>query len=216
MGITLYNQTEGPMQHVGLMAAYAYHIALNNMRLSLGLSGMLTEYHLNTSLFNAADPSDPALYSNTSAFIPDINFGVLLYNRLFYVGASANGLVNLNKTMDHEQAQPDVVVFGGNKFLVNEKFTFEPSLFLWRYGDGTTSVEVNAKLYYHDDNWLLLAYHGSGEIIVGVGVGIKRGLKLSYTYTISTNGLASITGGSQNISLIANIDVLKQKYKYSW
>lgn len=71
-------------------------------------------------------------------------------------------------------------------------------------------------MYFNDNNWLLLAYHGGNEIILGIGIQLKQGLQLSYTYNLINNGLTTITGGSQNISLIANIAVLKQKYKYSW
>ncbi len=215
LGFTVYNETEGPLQHTGFMAAYAYHIYINDMRLSLGLAGMLTQYNLNTQLFKPADIPDPDLYNNNSAFIPEINFGVMLYNRLFYSGISFNGLKNFKKIMDHQQTQPDVVLFAGNKFILNEKYIFEPSLFLWKYGNGTYSADINAKMYYKDNNWLLFAYHGTGEIIAGIGIGLKQWLQLGYTYNINTSGLSSLLGGSQNITLIANIAVLKQK-NYSW
>lgn len=216
LGFTLFNETEGPLQHIGFMFAYAYHIALDNMRLSLGLSGMLTQYHLNTSYFDPSNPNDPNLYTNTTALIPDINAGVLLYDRLFYVGASANGLANFDQIMDHQQTQPDLVLFSGNKFEVNDRYIIEPSLFGWRYGTGTYSMDINAKIYYLEDNWLLLSYHTTGEMIIGIGIKLRPGLKLGYTYTLSTNGLTSLFGGSQNISLLANIEVLKKKYYYSW
>jgi type IX secretion system PorP/SprF family membrane protein len=215
LGFTLYNETEGPLQHTGFMAAYAYHISLNDARLSFGLAGLITQYHLNASEFNPVDPNDPELYSGSTAFIPDFNFGAMLYSRLFFLGVSANGLVNFNKTMDHVQTQPDVVLFGGNKFIVNYSISIEPSLFFWRYGQGSYTIEANAKMYFRDENWLLLAYHDN-EIVAGIGIVLKQGLQLSYNYRINTNGLSGYTEGSQNLSLIANIAVLTRKHNYSW
>jgi type IX secretion system PorP/SprF family membrane protein len=215
LGFTIYNETEGPLQHTGFMAAYAYHISLNDMRLSFGLAGLISQYHIDNSMFKPIDLTDPSLYSSTSAFIPDINFGVMLYDRMFFLGFSANGLVNFNKTMDHMQTQPDIVLFGGNKFIFNQYISFEPSLFIWRYGLGTYSIEANAKMYLREENWLLIAYHYN-EVIAGIGLGLKHGLQLSYNYSINTNGLSGYTRGSQYISLIANIAVLTRKHNYSW
>ncbi len=216
LGFTVYNETEGPLEHTGLMAAYAYHIYLNDFRLSLGLAGLITQYSLNTQLFKPYDTYDPELYTNTSATIPDFNIGAMLYNRLFYMGFSVNGIVNFRKIMDHQQTQPDKVFFVGNKYIINDRFMFEPSFFIWDYGDGSLSADINARLTYKDYSSLLVAYHGTGELIIGIGIGLMRGLQLWYNYNISTNGLSSLTDGSQNISIIANITELKQKYKYSW
>lgn len=216
LGLTIYNEAEGPIQHTGLMAAYAYHINVGSMRLSLGLAGLVTQYYLNSQLFNPTNVTDPDLFTHLSAFIPDINTGVMLFDRLFYVGLSVNGLVNFKKILDHHQSQPDIVYFMGNKFLISDRLIFEPSFFIWKYGQENFSTDINVKLYYKDDNWILFGYHGTGEIVSGVGIKLINGLQLGYTYNVNTTGLSTFTGGSQNFTLIANIATLKQKYKYSW
>lgn len=216
LGITVFNETEGPLQHTGFMAAYAYHISINNMRLSFGLAGLITQYHLNTELFNPLVQDDPDLYTNTTAFVPDVNFGVMLYNRLLYLGISANGLANFDKILDHQQDQPDIVLFCGNKFITNNLFSFEPSMFVWRYGQGSLSTDFNLKIYYQEDNWLLIGHHGNNELLAGIGIGLIHGLQLGYVYSLLNNGLTNYLAGSQNITLVANIALLTRKHNYSW
>ena len=213
LGLTMFNEANGPLQHTGILFCYAYHISLRDMRLSFGLSGVVAQYHLNTQEFKPVNANDPSLYTNTSAIVPDINAGAMLYNRSLFAGISANGLVNINKVMGHAKTFPDIVVCGGYKFTINNIFKFEPSLFIWRYGNGTFSTDVNGKLYFRDKNWLLLSYQGNGEVLAGFGLSLNAGLQICYTYAISTTGLATYNAGSQSISLRADIATLISKHK---
>jgi len=213
LGFTVFNESNGPMQYTGVMFAYAYHISMRSNHLSFGLSGLITQYHLNTQEFKPVNPDDPSLYTNNSAIVPDVNVGALFYNPSLFAGISANGLLNFNKTLGHTQTFPDIVVCAGNKFLLNPLFKFEPSLFIWKYGQGSLSVDVNGKLYFRDNNWLMLSYHGNGEILAGIGLNLKAGLQLYYTFAVSTNRLATYNAGSHSISIRANIVTLMRKHK---
>ena len=213
LGFTVYNETSGPLQHTGLLFDYAYHLYFHDNRLSLGLSGLISQYHLNTQDFKPVNTADPSLYTGTSSIVPDINAGAMFYNHALFAGIAANGLVNLNKVMGHTQTFPDIVVCGGYKFTVNPLFKFEPSVFLWKYGLGNYSADVNGKLYFREKNWIMVSYHGNGEVLAGFGLNLKAGIQLFYTYTISTAGLASYNAGSQSISLRADVAALIRKHK---
>lgn len=211
LGFTVFNESSGPLRHTGVMFAYAYHLSLRENRLSFGLSGVISQHFLDTWEFRPVNP-DASLYINTSSIVPDVNAGVLFYNRSLFAGISANGLVNLNKVMDHTRTFPDIIVCGGYKFIINNFFKLEPSLFIWKYGQGAFSVDINTKLYFRDKNWLLISYQGNGEILAGIGLSLKAGLQFCYIYAISTTGLATYNAGSQCISLKANIVALMRKH----
>jgi type IX secretion system PorP/SprF family membrane protein len=213
LGFTVYNETSGPMRHTGLLFAYAYHISVRENRISLGLSGLISQYHLDTKEFKPINPDDPDLYTSTSEIVPDINFGALYYNKRFFAGISALGLVNFNKVMDHTKTFPDIVVCGGYKFKINKSYKFEPSIFIWRYGDGTFSTDINCKLYYNDLNWILLSYQGNGEILAGIGLSINSYFQICYYYAINTNGMASYNLGNQSISLKADLAAYVRKHR---
>jgi type IX secretion system PorP/SprF family membrane protein len=212
IGLSIFNETNGPLRHTGLLFAYAYHIPIRENRLSFGLSGKVTQYHLNTQDFKPVTTDDPGLYDNTSAIVPDVNFGAMYYGRKLFIGIAANELVNFNKVMDHTKSFPDIVVYGGYKFLINSNFKFEPSLYFWEFGKGIFLADINCKLYYRNKNWLLLAYHGSGNILAGIGLSIKKEIQMSYTYAASTAGIATYYSGNHAISIRVDIGGLVKKY----
>jgi type IX secretion system PorP/SprF family membrane protein len=212
LGFTVFNESNGPLRHTGAMFAYAYHLSLRENRLSFGLSGVISQHFLNTQEFKPVNP-DASLYSNTSSIIPDVNAGIMFYNRNLFTGISANGLVNLNRAMDHTSTFPDIIVCGGYRIIINNFFKVEPSLFIWKYGQGAFSVDVNGKLYFRDKNWLLLSYLGNGEVLTGIGLNLKTGLQICYTYSINTTGLATYNDGSHSISIRADIATLLRKHK---
>jgi type IX secretion system PorP/SprF family membrane protein len=211
LGLTIFNESSGPLRHTGALFAYAYHISINQNRLSLGLSAQIVQYKLNTQEFKPVNEADPSLYTNPTVFVPDFNFGALYYNRKMFAGISAIGLVNFNKVMDHAKTFPDIVAYGGFLVKINSIYKFEPSLFLWKYGQGKFVTDINTKFYYRDKNWLMLSYQGKGEALAGIGLNIKTGIQICYSYAINTKGLANYNAGSQSISLRVDVAALAKK-----
>jgi type IX secretion system PorP/SprF family membrane protein len=212
LGFTLYNENNGPLRHTGLLFAYAYHLPLFKGRISFGLSGLLSQYKLNTDEFRPIDEDDPALYNNSSAIVPDVNAGVMFYNRRLFAGISANRLANFNTILDHTNTLPDIVICGGYKFDINSELKFEPSVFFVRSGNEKLSLDLNGKLYFSNKYWLLLSYQSNHEILFGLSLQFKPGFQLCYSYAVNTSGLATYNAGSQIISLHVNIASLVKKH----
>lgn len=211
VGLTIFNESNGPLNHTGLLFAYAYHLPVQRNRLSFGLSGMITHYRLNTKEFEPIDEGDPDLYTNSSALIPDANIGMMYYNRQFYTGVSVISLFNANKNMDHINSDPVIVVFGGYKLDITYNWKFEPSLFIWKSGESKLSADYNAKLYFRNDFWFLISYKGNKDILAGVSLNLKKGLYLQYSYALNTTGLADFYQGSHYIALQLDIGRLVKK-----
>jgi type IX secretion system PorP/SprF family membrane protein len=213
IGLTIFNETSGPLRITGVLFAYAYHISIRENRLSFGLSGLISQFHINAEEFKPVNSADPSLYSDNSAVVPDLNFGMMYYNSRLFTGISVNSLINYNKVVDPVETAPDILLCGGYKFKINYYVIFEPSLFIWKYGEGSFAADINTKLYIRDKFWFLASYQGNCEALAGIGLSIKTGIQLNYFYSINTNGLASYNLGSQCISLKADITALVRKYK---
>jgi len=211
LGFTVFNETNGPVRHTGVLLAYAYNIPLRTGQLSFGLSAVIAQYGLNTGKFKPIEVNDPTLYYTTSAIVPDANFGMLFYNRNLFAGISINGLINLNRVMDHHNTTPAVTACAGYKVGISSEVKVEPSVFAIRDGQKKFSTDINAKLYYTNRYWVLLSYQSSGSFQGGFAMNIKTGLQLSYAVTVSTSGLANRFQNSQNISLRADISALTQR-----
>ncbi len=95
LGLQVYNDKLGPMKNTGLSLTYAYHLPLNDKtKLSFGLSGMVNNVRMNWSQINIQDNNDNSFVGNsTSTWVPDVNAGLYLYQKRFYLGVSANHLI---------------------------------------------------------------------------------------------------------------------------
>jgi type IX secretion system PorP/SprF family membrane protein len=65
LGLTIFNESNGPLYHTGLLFAYAYHLPVQRNRLSFGLSGIITHYRLNTKEFEPIDELFQSLAKET-------------------------------------------------------------------------------------------------------------------------------------------------------
>jgi type IX secretion system PorP/SprF family membrane protein len=214
LGFTLYNYIEGPLRLTGFMFAYAYHIPIHSARLSFGLSGMLTQYSLSTAEFKPISTDDPALYNNTSVILPNINCGTMLYSPEYFMGISANGLLNGNNTLNNRQSNPYLLVCGGYKIKANRFITLEPALFLNKQIKGNMEYSIHGKIYFKQQSWLVLAYHNTHAMDAGLGFVYKQAYQLCYIYTLSTGSIAGYNYGSHQVALRMNIEALvKSKNK---
>ena len=205
LGFSVFNESSGPLNHTGILLAYSYHIRLDEKRISFGLSVLAAQHYINNHEFKPVTQDDPVLYTRNSSFIPDFNLGVLYYTQRWYMGLSANRIVNINKTMDHLNTLPDLFVFGSYKYNLNTRVTIEPSLFIHMNGDKTNSIDINCHLRYHDNNWLLISWRLNREVIAGFGLNILDGLQIGYNYGINSTGLSGFLKGSHNFSIYADM-----------
>ncbi len=212
IGLTVYNDNNGPLKHTGLLFAYAYHIPFRENRLSLGLSGSVTQHYLNTQLFKPANAGDPELYNNNKAIVPEVNFGIIFHNPRFFAGLALNNIVNLNKTMDHKNSFPSVVAHGGYIFKINSTYKIEPALYLWKFSQENFSADFNCRVVFRNRNWLLLSYQNYNSLLAGICISVTKAVHLGYSYAVGTQGLSAYYSGNQSLSLRADIAALINKH----
>lgn len=212
IGLTVYNDNNGPLKHTGLLFAYAYHIPFRENRLSLGLSSSMTQHYLNTQLFKPINAGDPELYTNNKAIVPEVNFGILFHNPGFFSGLAINNIANLNKTMDHKNTFPSVVAHGGVIFKINSTYKIEPSLYLWKIPKESFSSDFNVRVVFRNRNWILLSYQNYNTFLAGIYVSISKGIQMGYSYALSTQGFSAYYSGNQSFTLRADIAALINKH----
>jgi type IX secretion system PorP/SprF family membrane protein len=211
IGFSVFNESSGPLHHTGALMAYAYHIRLKEKHISFGISVLATQHYLNNSSFKPATLDDPVMNTRNSAFVPDFNLGVLCYSQRWFFGISVDRIVNINKTMDHTYTLPDIFVVGGYKYEMMTHVAFEPSLLFHSGGDLNNLIDLNFRLRYHDDYWLLLSYRSKREIISGIGLKIFDGIQMGYNYGFSSTGLSGYLRGSHSFAIYTDIAQLSQK-----
>ena len=98
VGLTILNDKTGPLSRIAAYASYAYHLPVGvKTSLSFGLSLGVQEVNVDvTSVdFGQDNPIDPAALGSgyLNKLEPDVNAGLWLSNKSFFVGLSALQIV---------------------------------------------------------------------------------------------------------------------------
>jgi len=209
LGLSFFNERNGPLRHTGIMLAYAYHIPLRYKTLSFGISGTGTQYYLNNNQFKPIDSNDPGLlFSENKAVVPNINIGSMLYNQKYFLGVSVNELLNSNHQITKNKTRPNFVLCGGYRYHLKSYFDIEPSLFLLKYNQDNLKLDINAKLYFRELNYLILSYRSSKEILAGIGLHIQDGIQIAYAYNVTIGGLSTYSYGNHEFMVLFSFSEL--------
>ncbi len=95
LGLQAYNDNVGPLTTTDVSAIFAYHLHLGqSTRLAFGLEGCMDNLNINYNKVSIANPEDPSFTGITSsAWVPDANAGLYLYNENYFAGFSVKHLM---------------------------------------------------------------------------------------------------------------------------
>jgi type IX secretion system PorP/SprF family membrane protein len=224
IGAIIMQDETGPYSQIGVSLSFAYHIQLDEddvTRLSLGLSGLMTQHTLNQDdlAFHNPDPEFQGSYSKT---VPDASFGAYLYSRNFSLSASAHQLF---ESTFKESVQD---IFGDNSQVrhyfahasyridIHSDLAIEPSLLVKSTEVSPTQLDINARVIIDNNYWAGLSLRSSESLVVMAGLNMGS-LFLSYSYDYGISSLSSVASSSHEISLGFNInDKRKRRHSYYW
>ncbi len=221
LGFAVISDKIGPIKTFGFKLAYAHHVKLGGVNLSLGLSGDILQYGLDGTSLTMQNPIDNAvnLAVSDKTWRPDATFGTFLYNDRFYFGFSILNLLGSTVklfTDDGHLGNIDLVRHfyfnGGYNFSPIPKFDFEPSI-LWSFTKGSPAqLDINMNVQYMNMFLLGTSYRLKDAIVVVAGVRVKNRLKIAYSYDIVTSPLRKYNSGSHEIILSYIIPSKKGKW----
>ncbi len=224
LGSIVMQDETGPYSQIGITLSFAYHIQLDEddiTRLSLGLSGLMTQHTLNQDDLTFHNP-DPEFQGSYSKMVPDASFGAYLYSKNFSLSASAHQLF---ESTFKESVQD---IFGDNSQVrhyfahasyridIHSDLAIEPSLLVKSTEVSPTQLDVNARVIIDNNYWAGLSLRSSESLVVLTGLNMGS-LFLSYSYDYGISSLSSVASGSHEISLGFNInDKQKRRHSYYW
>jgi len=232
IGGAFFNEASGPTRRTGINFSTAYHLVLkqesyrNQLTLSMGLQGSLTQNVLDKSQLTTFIPEDPTiLESYNYQLVPDVGFGVYLHqSNKFYVGLSSlnliqtkNDLYNLNNVVNNRMVRNYFVSAGGNfdfKTKNKKKVSLQPSV-LFRMIEATPmQFDVNLKVNFDKTFWAGISYRHNDAVVALIGVRIYQML-VGYSYDFTISELKNYTYGSHELSLtlILNEGLSRRKKK---
>ncbi len=214
MGVGGYIFTDhvGPTRRTGVQVSYAYHLRLNEgLRLSLALSGGMTQFLIDGSKIRLYDPGDPAMDQQLRGqTVADAKFGFLLYHERFWFGAAApqllrNRMYFLDEKETLSRMEAHYYAMGGYRFQLNEDFRLEPSFLVKYVAPVPPKLDITATIRYKEQVWLGASYRTNDAWCAMVGYWLKETFQFGYSYDIITSNLRNHSTGTHEVMLAVTI-----------
>ncbi len=193
---------------------FSYHIGFGNGKLSFGLEGGMKNSIYNYDNLVKYDLVDDAIpVGEQSAIIPDASAGVYYQTQEFYVGLSANHLINSKRTLliyernNIQNMAPNFYAIGGYIFEIGRDGLLEPG-FLIKYMHGISlQVDANLTFIYLERFGFGLSYRSGDAIVALLKFDITKNIKISYSYDYTISGLSDYSSGAHEISISYGIEL---------
>ncbi len=210
VGGAIFNIQTGPQSQTGFEGTYAYRFNISDdVKLSLGLSAILSQYSLNKSKLDMKNPDDNALNSGTdNLIVPDANFGAYLYAKNYYFGLVAAQLiplkVNYKSAYLENKQERHYFVHGGYRYDFSDNFSIEPSI-LFRYIEaGALQLDANLKFSIKKIFWIGGSYRLNDAAVAMFGVQTDK-IMFGYSYDYTLSDIGNYSNGSHELVLILKI-----------
>ncbi|MBA3899612.1 MAG: type IX secretion system membrane protein PorP/SprF [Bacteroidetes bacterium] len=218
LGLQVYNDKSGPMKNTGVDATFAYHLPVNEKtKLSFGVSGMFNNITVGFNEINIDDALDPSFVRNAnSSWVPDARAGLYLYKPRFYLGLSANHLLQSRFDLT-EATGANFAKFYRQYFLTSgvvlpltSSVDFRP-LVLVKYVNAAPVVgEINGSFIFFQKLFLGAGFRsgkrinldGTDNMLIGmVEFEITPFLRLGYAYDYYLNRAGTYNSGTHEFML---------------
>jgi type IX secretion system PorP/SprF family membrane protein len=219
LGVYLYNDNRGLLNQTGLQLTYAYHIELDEIQLSFGLTTSFTQFKVSVDKLKLAEEGDELLYNNKlNSLNPDVNFGVYVTSPDYYAGVSvsdimqssvkfnANGLEKYRKLRNYNLS-------GGYRFKINRDYSIEPGANFKSTEQFNNQLDITVRGYYQNTYWGGLGFRTGGAVYAMAGIKYAN-FYFGYSYDHTLNALQSNSLGSHEFMVTYKFGRVARKYKW--
>ena len=219
VGGYIFSDRNGAIERTGLKASYAYHLFFGNSQLSLGLSLTAFQLRLNADKINLDDPNDNMwINANGSAFIPDADLGIYFDTPNYYVGFSADQLlesvIKLGGTgYDQYRLERNYYIIGGYDIGLSELLVLTPSTLIKMSEAGAFQTDISAKIYYDQTYWGGLTYRTGNALIIMVGISLDK-LVFGYAFDISMSSIMKQSFGTHEFVIAVKLGDNARRYRW--
>lgn len=206
-GGKIFNISTGPQSQTGFEGTYAYRFNINDdIKVSLGLSAILSQYSIDKSKLDMKNPDDRTInIGSENLIVPDANFGAYLYSKNYYFGLVATQLIplkaNYKSSYLENKQERHYFAHGGYRYDVNDNFGIEPSI-LFRYIEaGALQLDANLKFNIKKMFWIGGSYRLNDAAVAMFGVQTDK-IMFGYSYDYTLSEIGNFSNGSHELVLI--------------
>ncbi|MGC9330667.1 MAG: PorP/SprF family type IX secretion system membrane protein [Bacteroidales bacterium] len=220
VGGMIFSDRFGTENRIGFQGNYSYILPVfEDSKLSFGLSFQLFQYQLDYTDMIAVDENDPAItrYSKETSWLPESDFGLYLYNEKYFVGLSANQMIELPVKIGGEEVELNRLarhyhLMGGYKFDLENDFEIEPSALVKGTFQTPFQFDINVRGIYMKDYWLGFSYRTDGNIVTMLGMRFQE-FDFGLAVDFATSDIRSYQNGSFELFLRYTLQKTQGSYK---
>ena len=219
MGGYLMFEKTSPSMQANLHLNYAYHVPLNydKVNLSFGIGSKLMYYNLDFNQDDLPSGQDPAFSANSyEKFLADVESGIYLYGRNFYIGYSAINLLqsSFNGEAGEGFSQNNEFrnyfgMMGYRLSIINNDWQLEPSILLRQEEGQIRTFDLSGRIFYLENNWAGITYRTNGTLAFIVGFLANNNMHIAYSYDQTLVGqIMQYNYGTHELSISFRIPTL--------
>lgn len=210
LGARINSSEFGAFSKNEFMLTYAIHLPLYKKTiLSFGLSAGLSNFGFDENKATVLDIGDPtynAYASGSNSNKLNVNSGVYLHNEHFFIGYSANQLLQNDLDVENEDiALGDNkmliqhYVMGGYHFILSNDFKLTPTVLLKQINPNPMSYELNLTLNYQNHINFGIGYRSEDAVAALLGLQINHLLRVGYAYDYTLSDIKQSSNGSHEL-----------------
>jgi type IX secretion system PorP/SprF family membrane protein len=204
---------------INFKIGYAYRAELGSGKLGAGLMVDFVNTKIDFSKFTPTQEGDPALSekSKQSDFVIDLSAG--LYYTVpdkFYLGFSADQLLQTKGPLTHYQLRRHYYLTGGYYYVIPEHPAFElqPSA-LFLYDGAVFQFNLSTLLEYNNKIWGGVEYRFQDAVAILAGMSFKS-FRIGISYDIATSSMTHYSYGGVEVMLNYCFKIKTEKFRKSY
>ena len=209
VGGTIYTDIVGPTRRTGFTLSYSYHLAVSKkIKLSLGLSGGITQFKVDGSQIQLKDPSDLVITNGVQQVVaPDFGFGFHLYSakKTWYIGGSIPQMFQSQIQFNQIQSSSSstlarhYILTAGYKLYITDNFKIEPSMCLQYVPPVPAQYNFGLRFIYKNKFWIGGLYRTQDATSILMGYTTDKDIVFMYSYDFTTSALGKYSNGTNEV-----------------
>lgn len=222
VGLLITNDETGYYHNINIQGSIAQKFDVGEGKLGVGLSfGFWNQVFDGTKAI--LNPGGGSYHQDTDNSVPgvevtgtalDIGIGTYYRHDKYYGGISILHLIESKPNFNEELSVyiPRSFFFTGgyNHALWEIPLVLKPSFLLKGVGN-VWQFDLNFSAVYRDKYWGGLSYRFQDAVVLMGGVELANGIRIGYSYDITTSTLNKISGGSHEVMIGYTFDLNLEK-----
>jgi type IX secretion system PorP/SprF family membrane protein len=206
-GVFFRDDAGGAISNTGLELTGSYKVDLNNEdAVSFGLSAVVGQYRFDNTVLTVLDENDPAILGNVeseTAF--DANFGMMVYGKNYFFGASVPQLLQTKLNLegflpDDNQRVRHYMFMGSYLYYLSEQISIQPSALVKFTASTPVQFDFYVRTIYEDMFWASVSYRNNDAVSLGLGTEFNS-FVFSYAYDITVSDARAFSPHTHELTI---------------